>query len=117
MNQLTMNEATIEPQWFAQYMTHVVNNIRNKEGNIRFSYAQLRQSLTAIESGHEDNCDQAVLELFRNVIKVMPPLSDKLTSHLSDRQARVLMLALLNAHMAYHLINPDLIAFIEQSMP
>ena len=89
-------------------MTACVNNILNRDGKVRFSYAQLRRSLDAVENGDDDSTDEAVRKLLQNIVGVLPP------QQISDRQARVLFLALMNAHMAYHLVNPDLVSFIEE---
>lgn len=101
------NESKIQAEWFAHFMTHAVNNILTRDGNVRFSYAQLRRSLTAVENGDDDSTDEEVRKLLQNIVGVLPP------QQLSDRQTRVLLLALMNAHMAYHLVNPDLLEYIE----
>lgn len=101
------NETSIQAEWFAHFMTHAVNNILDRNGNVRFSYQQLRRSLDAVENGNDDGTDEEVRKLLQNIVGVLPP------QQISDRQARVLFLALMNAHMAYHLVNPDLLAFIE----
>lgn len=102
------NETSIQATWFAHFMTHAVNNILNRDGKVRFSYTQLRRSLTAVENGDDDSTDEEVRKLLQNIVGVLPP------QQISDRQARVLFLALMNAHMAYHLVNPDLVSFIEE---
>ena len=99
-------ETTIPVKWFASYMTHVVNNIVNRDGEVRFSYQQMRTSLDALEQGRED-IDEEVRKLMINIIGVLPPIE------LTQRQEVTLCLALLNAHMAYHLINPELAEFID----
>lgn len=100
------NETRIQAEWFARFMTHCVNNIINREGEIRFSYKQLRESLTAVETGHEDDANPEVVKLLQNIVGALPKIE------LSDRQVRVLFLALMNAHMAYQLTNPDLVRFL-----
>lgn len=103
-----MKESKIPPQWFSKYMTHVANNIINRDGNIRLSYEQLRHTLDAIEHARDD-IDEEVRTLLRNIIGALPDIE------LSDRQITTLCLALLNCHMAFHLTNPDLVAFIRAS--
>lgn len=93
-------------EWFAKYVTHVANNIRNKEGNVRFNYATLRRALDALEAGDEVRVPKPVLELFANIVGIMPPVE------LDDKTQRVLLLSLLNIHMAYllasgYLLNKD----------
>lgn len=100
-----MKESKIPTAWFSKYMNHVANNIVNRDGEIRFSYQQLRSTLDAVEAGR-DNIDEEVRKLMNNIISTLEPID------LSDRQIVILCLALLNCHMAYHLTNPDLIAYI-----
>lgn len=100
-----MDNTRIDAQWFAKFMTHAANNILDREGQVRFTYEQLRNTLTTIEHGGE-NIDPAVRELLGKIIGILPPIE------LSDRQIVTLCLALLNCHMAYHLVNPDLVTFV-----
>ena len=99
----------IPVEWFATYMKHAANNIVGRDGQVRFSYKQLRHTLDVIENGGED-IDPEVRELMGKIIGALPPLE------LADRQIVTLCLALLNCHMAYHLVNPDLIGYIEESI-
>ena len=101
-----MKESKIPPQWFAKYMNHAANNIVNRDGEIRFSYQQLRATLNAVEAGRND-IDEGVRQLMNNIIGALEPID------LSDRQIVALCLALLNCHMAYHLTNPDLMVFLK----
>ena len=89
--------------WFVKYTTHVANNIRNKEGNVRFTYNELHAALKALEAGNEVRVPKPVLELFANIVGIMPP------EELSDNQQRVLLLTLLNMHMAYSLVSGHLL--------
>lgn len=97
----------ITSTWFAQYMTHVANNIVGRDGQIRFSWKQLRGTLNTITSGKED-IDPDIRDLMSKIVGVLPPLD------LDDSQVTTLCLALLNCHMAYHLINPDLVGYIDE---
>jgi len=103
-----MKESRIPTAWFSKYMNHVANNIVNRDGEIRFSYQQLRSTLDAVEAGR-DNIDEEVRKLMNNIISTLEPVN------LSDRQVVILCLALLNCHMAYHLTNPDLIPYIQEA--
>lgn len=89
--------------WFAKYMHHVAANVVERDGSVRFSYKQLRSALDALEAGNEERIPQDVLKLFSNIISVLPPID------LDDRIQITLMLALLNCHMAYHLVTGHLI--------
>ena len=102
-----MKESNIPAAWFSKYMTHVANNIINREGQVRFTYKQLRYTLTCIEHGRED-IDEEVRTLLQNIIGALPQIE------LNDRQIRTLCLALLNCHMAYHLVNPGLLTYIQE---
>lgn len=100
-----MKESKIPPQWFSKFMSHAANNIVNRDGEIRFSYKQMRRTLDVLEHGGE-NIDEEVRTLLKNIIGVLEPIE------LSDRQITTLCLALLNCHMAYHICDPDLIEFV-----
>lgn len=104
-----MKESKIPTAWFSKYMNHVANNIINRDGEIRFSYQQLRATLDAVEAGRDD-IDEEVRTLLRNIIGALPDID------LSDRQVVILCLALLNCHMAYQLTNPDLVPYIRASI-
>lgn len=101
-----MKESRVPTVWFSKYMNHVANNIVNRDGEIRFSYQQLRSTLDAVEGGRND-IDEEVRKLMNNIIGTLEPIE------LSDRQVVILCLALLNCHMAYHLTNPDLVSYLE----
>lgn len=92
------------PEWFAQYMSHVANNVKNREGQTRFTYKELRAALDAVENNQYSHVPQSVMDLFSKIIGVLPEIS------LSDKQQVVLMLALLNCHMAYALTSGYLLS-------
>lgn len=94
------------PEWFRQYMNHVAANVMDRNGEVRFTYKELRTALDAIENHHDEHVPQTVLELFSKIVSALPPIT------LSDSAERVLFLALLNCHMAYllatgYLLNKD----------
>lgn len=91
--------SSINPEWFAQYMKQVSANVKNKDGDIRFSYAEMRTALDAVEQHHEERVPSSVADLFRNIVKILPPVD------INERQETTLLLALLNCHMAYWLIS------------
>ena len=97
---------TPTPDWFRQYMNHVAANVMDRDGNVRFTYKQLRSALDAVTSHHNEDVPEPVLRLFANIINALPQIT------MSDNTERVLFLALLNCHMAYllctgYLINKD----------
>ena len=93
----------MDSKWFAQYMHQVAANVVDRNGKVRFTYKQLRESLDAITSGNEGRVPQDVLRLFSNIVGILP------TIELNDRTERILFLALLNCHMAYSLATRYLI--------
>lgn len=90
-----MQSNTIPPDWFRRYMNHVAANVVNRDGNVRFSYSELRTALDAVTSNHDEDVPQSVLQLFANIIGALPQIP------IDEKQERVLFLALLNCHMAY----------------
>jgi len=89
----------VDGKWFAQFATHVANNVLNREGQVRFSYMQLRGSLDAVKDAREQDVDPAVADLFRNIVKAMPEID------INDKEETLLLLLLLNIQMAYGLIS------------
>lgn len=87
------------PEWFRQYMNMVAANVMERGGAVRFDYNTLRISLDAVENNQYDNVPESVMRLFTNIIEALPHIE------LDDKQQVVLMLALLNCHMAWGLVS------------
>lgn len=87
----------MNPEWFRKYMNLVAANIMGRDGAIRFDYNTLRVSLNAVENNQYGDVPDSVMRLFTNIIDSLPRIE------LDDKQQVVLMLALLNCHMAYGL--------------
>lgn len=90
-------------EWFAQYCNHVSNNVLNRDGQVRFSYRQLKTSLDAVKAAAFDKVDGDVAALYDKILKVMPQVE------LSRRQEVTLILLLLNIHMAYSMVTDYLL--------
>lgn len=90
-------------EWFAQYCNHVSNNVLNRDGQVRFSYRQLKTSLDAVKLARFDKVDDEVCDLYNNILKVMPQVE------LTTRQETTLILLLLNIHMAYSMVTDYLL--------
>lgn len=90
-------------EWFAQYCNHVSNNVLNRDGQVRFTYNQLKSSLEAVKLARFDMVDDAVCDLYNNILKVMPQVE------LTTRQETTLILLLLNIHMAYSMVTDYLL--------
>lgn len=89
----------MDAKWFGQYIHQVAANVVDRDGRVRFTYKQLRTALTAVENNQYDNVPGSLMRLFTNIIDVLPRIE------LDDKQQVVLMLALLNCHMAYGLVS------------
>ena len=89
----------MNPDWFRKYMDLVAANIMDRDGTIRYDYKTLRIALDAVENNQYDNVPGSLMRLFTNIIDVLPRIE------LDDKQQVVLMLALLNCHMAYGLVS------------
>lgn len=90
-------------EWFAQYCNHVSNNVLNRDGQVRFTYNQLKSSLDAVKLARFDKVDGDVAALYDKILKVMPQVE------LSRRQEVTLILLLLNIHMAYSMVTDYLL--------
>ena len=89
----------MDAKWFAQYMHQVSANVVDRDGQVRFTYEQLKHSLRAVENGEDSRVPEPVRRLFANIVGVLP------TVELDDRTQTLLFLALLNCHMAYGLVS------------
>lgn len=76
----------------------------DRNGQIRFTYRELRNSLDAITSGNDPQVPHSVLELFSKICGAVFNGAEP-----SDTQQKTLLLALLNCHMAYHLLSGHLL--------
>lgn len=81
---------------FLQYSQLCAGNVLNKEGQVRFTYQQLRTSLDAVKSACYSKIDPQVQDLYKHIM-------DAVKMEVSDNQEVVLILLLLNIHMAYGL--------------
>lgn len=89
----------MNPEWFRKYMNLVASNIMDRDGAVRFDYKTLRCSLDAVENNQYERVPESVMRLFVNITESLPHIE------LDDRQQVVLMLALLNCHIAYGLVS------------
>ena len=87
----------MDAKWFHKYINLVAANVMDRDGNVRFDYKTLRISLDAVENNQYADVPESVMRLFTNIIDALPHIE------LDDKQQVVLMLTLLNCHMAYSL--------------
>lgn len=90
-------------EWFTTYCQNAAANVLNKEGAVRFSYVELKDSLDAASEHRAEAIVPAILKLHDNIIKLCNSRNGKQTIYDSDEYA--LLLTLLNIHAAYLMIS------------
>lgn len=97
-----MKPTSRDRDWFAQFCLQSAANVLDRNGELRFSYVQLSQSLDGCTNGDDSKIDPAVLDLFRNIVqhcnKVKGP------TELSDNDEHALLLTLLNIQAAFTMV-------------
>lgn len=91
-------------EWFTTYCQNAAANVLDKEGKIRFSYTDLRDSLTAASEHRAECIVPAILNLHDNIIKLCNTRNSGLFEP-TDNQEYALLLTLLNIHAAYLMVS------------
>lgn len=86
---------------FAQYVKVCADNVLDREQKRRFDYDTLNRALKAVKQAEYAQVPRSVMELFGNITDFVFRDSKQ---QLSDEEQIVLMLVLLNIHMAYGLM-------------
>lgn len=91
-------------EWFTTYCQNAAANVLNKEGEVRFNYIELRDSLNAASEHRAEGVVPAILKLHDNIQKLC---NNKHGAQLvsRDNDAYTLLLTLLNIHAAYLMLS------------
>ena len=90
-------------EWFTTYCQNAAANVLNKDGEIRFSYTDLKDSLTAASEHRAEAIVPAILNLHDNIVKLSDARNGK--QNLSQNDEYALLLTLLNIHAAYLMVS------------
>lgn len=90
-------------EWFTTYCQNAAANVLDKDGKVRFSYVDLRDSLNAASEHRAECIVPAILKLHDNIVNLCNArISDM---KLSQNDEYALLLTLCNIHAAYLMVS------------
>ena len=98
-----MTTTIFSREWFTTYCQNAAANVLDKEGKIRFSYTDLRDSLTAASEHRAECIVPAILNLDDNIQKLCDSRCGQQMTDTNEQYA--LLLTLLNIHAAYLMVS------------
>lgn len=90
-------------EWYTTYCQNAAANVLDKEGNIRFTYAQLRAALTGAANHCVSEIPNDILNLDDNIQKLCDARHG--TQKMGNNEGYALLLTLANIHAAYLMIS------------
>lgn len=90
-------------EWFTTYCQNAAANVLDKDGQVRFSYIDLRDSLNAASEHRAEAIVPAILKLHDNIVNLCNARHEYIEPSENDEYA--LLLTLLNIHAAYLMIS------------
>lgn len=95
---------TISREWFTTYCQNAAANVLDKDGEVRFSYTELKVSLDAASDHRISDIPNNVLRLDDNIQKLCNTRHPGLFEP-TDNQKYALLLTLCNIHAAYLMVS------------
>lgn len=92
-------------EWFTTYCQNAAANVLDKDGKVRFSYVDLRDSLNAASEHRAEAIVPAILKLHDNIVNLCNARNYEKAIVLSENNEYALLLTLLNIHAAYLMIS------------
>lgn len=90
-------------EWFTAYCQNAAANVLNKDGEVRFTYDQLKSALDGAAEHCESKIPNEILNLHDNIVKLCDTRNGDITLETNDEYA--LLLTLLNIHAAYLIVS------------
>lgn len=87
-------------EWFTTYCQNAAANVLDKDGAVRFSYTELKESLAAV-TDNVGEVDPAVTDLHEKIVQ----LCNNKCQHAEGANQSALILTLLNIHAAYLMVS------------
>lgn len=91
-------------EWFTTYCQNAAANVLDKDGKIRFSYTDLKDSLNAASEHRAECIVPDILKLHDNIVNLCNTRNPGLFKP-TDNQEYALLLTLLNIHAAYLMVS------------
>lgn len=90
-------------EWFTTYCQNAAANVLDKDGKVRFTYAQLKISLDAASNHSAAGVEEPVMNLHDNICKLCDARNEPQKMSTNDEYA--LLLTLINIHAAYLMVS------------
>lgn len=90
-------------EWFTTYCQNAAANVLDKDGKIRFSYTDLKDSLNAASEHRAECIVPDILKLHDNIVNLCDARNGDITLEKDEEYA--LLLTLLNIHAAYLMVS------------
>lgn len=90
-------------EWFTTYCQNAAANVLDKDGKVRFTYAQLKTSLDAASEHKAEGIVPSILKLHDNIVKLCDSRNGP--QKMEDNDEYALLLTLLNIHAAYLMLS------------
>lgn len=90
-------------EWFTTYCQNAAANVLNRDGEVRFTYTELKDSLVAASEHRAEGIVPAILKLHDNICHLCDTRHDG--TKLTENDEYALLLTLLNTHAAYLMVS------------
>lgn len=100
-----MTTTAISREWFTMYCQNAAANVLDKDGKVRFSYVDLRDSLTAASEHRAEAIVPVILKLHDNIVNLCNARNGNGNEELSQNDEYALLLTLCNIHAAYLMVS------------
>lgn len=98
-----MTTTAISREWFTTYCQNAAANVLDKDKQVRFSYADLKDSLNAASEHRAEAIVPGILKLHDNIVNLCNARNGD--EKLSQNDEYALLLTLLNIHAAYSMVS------------
>lgn len=89
-------------EWFTTYCQNAAANVLNRDGEVRFTYTQLKSALDAAPRHCASEIPNDILNLDDNIQKLCDTREGK--QELNENDSYALLLTLCNIHAAYAML-------------
>lgn len=90
-------------EWFTTYCQNAAANVLNKDGEVRFTYADLKRALDSATEHKVSEIPNDILSLDDNIQKLCSSRCGE--QKMNDGDGYALLLTLLNIHAAYLMLS------------
>lgn len=92
-------------EWFTTYCQNAAANVLNKDGKVRFTYTELKDSLNAASEHRAEGIVPSILKLHDNIENLCDKRNPGQFLNMTENEEYALLLTLLNIHAAYLMVS------------